>query len=384
MMSARLLKHAPAPQPGDKHLAARLHFFFERVIARYDVWLTWVLKRQGATLIVALGTLALTVLLYVLIPKGLFPTQDTGQLQARVDAEQSVSYARMASLQQAVAEQILQDPDVATLSSFVGVDAANNTMLHTGRMLINLKKERVGSQRDTMARLKQRASQVAGVTLYLQPTQDLTIDAETGPTQYRASMEGADNAVVIEWAGKLAQRMTQLASVGNVASSAGANASSAYVDVDRDTAARLGITTSSIDDALYSAFGQRIISTIFTETNQYRVILEAQPGQVTTAASLGNLPLRTGAGGTTPLSTLATITERPAPLQITHVAQFPATTLGFDTAPGVSLGAAVDDIQQAARDIGLPSSVTLTFLGAAAAYQASLTSQLWLILAAIV
>ena len=225
---------------------------------------------------------------------------------------------------------------------------------------------------------------MAGVTLYLQPTQDLTIDAETGPTQYRASIEGADNAVVIEWAGKLAQRMAQLASIRNVASSAGSNASSAYINVDRDTAARLGITTSSIDDALYSAFGQRIVSTIFTETNQYRVILEAQPGQVTTAASLGNLQLKTGAGGTTPLSALASITERPAPLQITHVAQFPATTLGFDTAPGASLGAAVDDIKQAAIDIGLPNSVTLTFLGAAGAYQASLTSQLWLILAAIV
>ena len=384
MMSARWLKHAPAPQPGDQHLAARLHFFFDRVIARYDVWLAWVLKRQGLTLIVAVSTMALTVLLYVLIPKGLFPTQDTGQLQARVEAEQSVSYARMASLQQAAAEQIVQDPDVASLSSFIGVDAANNTMLHTGRMLINLKKERTGDQQATMARLKQRVSQVAGVTLYLQPTQDLTIDAETGPTQYRASIEGADNAVVIEWAGKLAQRMAQLASIRNVASSAGSNASSAYINVDRDTAARLGVTTSSIDDALYSAFGQRIVSTIFTETNQYRVILEAQPGQVTTAASLGNLQLKTGAGTTTPLSALASITERPAPLQITHVAQFPATTLGFDTAPGASLGAAVDDIKQAAIDIGLPNSVTLTFLGAAGAYQASLTSQLWLILAAIV
>jgi multidrug efflux pump len=384
MMSARWLKHAPAPQPGDRHLAARLHFFFERVIARYDVWLAWVLKRQGLTLIVALSTMALTVLLYVLIPKGLFPTQDTGQLQARIEAEQSVSYARMASLQQAAAEQILQDPDVDTLSSFIGVDAANNTMLHTGRMLINLKKERTGNQQETMARLKQRVSQVAGVTLYLKPTQDLTIDAETGPTQYRASIEGADNALVVEWANKLAQRMTKLPSISNVASSAGSNASSAYINVDRDTAARLGISTSSIDDALYSAFGQRIVSTIFTETNQYRVILEALPGQVTTAESLGNLQLKTSAGGTTPLSALASITERPAPLQITHVAQFPATTLGFDTAAGSSLGAAVDDIKQAAIDIGVPSSVTLTFLGAAGAYQASLTSQLWLILAAIV
>ena len=384
MMSARWLRHAPAPQPGDKGFSARTHHFFERVVARYDVWLIWVLKRQGLTLIVALSTMAITVLLYVLIPKGLFPTQDTGQLQARIETAQSVSYARMSSLQLAAADAILQDPDVATLSSFVGVDAANNTMLHTGRMLINLKNDRTTSQEATMLRLKERVSHVAGVKLFLQPTQDLTIDAESGPTQYRVSLEGADTAVVNEWAAKLTQQMATLRRVRNVVSDAGASGSSAFINVDRDTAARLGISTSSIDDALYSAFGQRIVSTIFTETNQYRVILEARPGQVTTAASLGDLPLKTGAGGTTPLSAVASVTERPAPLQITHVAQFPATTLGFDTAPGASLGDAVDDVKQAALDIKLPASVSLTFLGAAGAYQNSLSSQLWLILAAIV
>ena len=384
MMSARWLRHAPAPQPGDKSFSARMHHFFERVIARYDVWLIWVLKRQGLTLIVALSTMAITVLLYVLIPKGLFPTQDTGQLQARIETAQSVSYARMSSLQLAAADAILQDPDVATLSSFVGVDAANNTMLHTGRMLINLKNDRTTSQEATMLRLKERVSQVAGVKLFLQPTQDLTIDAESGPTQYRVSLEGSDTAVVNEWAARLTQQMSTLRLVRNVVSDAGASGSSAFINVDRDTAARLGISTSSIDDALYSAFGQRIVSTIFTETNQYRVILEARPGQVTTTASLGDLPLKTGAGGTTPLSAVASVTERPAPLQITHVAQFPATTLGFDTAPGASLGDAVDDVKQAALDIKLPASVSLTFLGAAGAYQNSLSSQLWLILAAIV
>ena len=384
MMSARWLRHAPAPQPGDKGFSARMHHFFERVIARYDVWLMWVLKRQGLTLIVALSTMAITVLLYVLIPKGLFPTQDTGQLQARIETAQSVSYARMSSLQLAAADAILQDPDVATLSSFVGVDAANNTMLHTGRMLINLKNDRTTRQEATMLRLKERVSQVAGVKLFLQPTQDLTIDAESGPTQYRVSLEGSDTAVVNEWAARLTQQMSTLRRVRNVVSDAGASGSSAFINVDRDTAARLGISTSSIDDALYSAFGQRIVSTIFTETNQYRVILEARPGQVTTAASLGDLPLKTGAGGTTPLSAVASVTERPAPLQITHVAQFPATTLGFDTAPGASLGDAVDDVKQAALDIKLPASVSLTFLGAAGAYQNSLSSQLWLILAAIV
>jgi len=383
MMSARWLKRLPVAS-GRPGIGARLHAFFDRVIARYDGALTWVLKRQGITLAVALATLVLTVVLYLLIPKGLFPTQDTGQLQVRVETAQSVSYARMAALQRAAALALLEDPDVETLSSFIGVDAANNTMLHTGRMLINLKRERIGSQQETMDRLKRRASQIAGVTLYLQPTQDLTIDAETGPTQFRLSLEGASNATVTEWAGKLAARLQTLASVSNISSDAGSSGASAYITVDRDTASRLGVSTSSIDDALYSAFGQRIVSTIFTETNQYRVILEALPDSLTTPASLGNLQLKTGSGATTPLSSLATISERPAPLQITRVAQYPATSLGFDTAPGVSLGKAVDDIRQAAKDIALPSSVSMTFLGAAGAYQTSLSSQLWLILAAVI
>ena len=386
MMSARWLKHVPE-DGGEGRLAkagARMQRFFDGVIARYDVWLTWVLKRQGATLLVALGTLVLTVLLYVLIPKGLFPTQDTGQLQARVETAQSVSYARMAELQQATAKAILEDPDVDTLSSFIGVDAANNTMLHTGRMLINLKKARTTPQQETMDRLQRRAATVAGVTLYLQPTQDLTIDAETGPTQFRVSLEGSSNATVTEWANKLTQRMRELKTLRNVASDAGSSGAGAYITVDRDTASRLGVTTSSIDDALYSAFGQRIVSTIFTETNQYRVILEAMPDQLLTPASLGGLQLKTGSGTTTPLSAIAAIAEQPAPLQITRVAQYPATTLGFDTAPGVSLGKAVDEIKQVAKDIAMPASVTMTFLGAAGAYQSSLSNQLWLILAAVI
>ena len=382
MMSGRWLKAESRSESSPT--GPRLQQFFDGVIVRYDRSLSWVLKRQSSTLLVALATLLLTVLLYLLIPKGLFPTQDTGQLQARIETAQSVSYARMAELQQATARELMQDPDVDTLSSFTGVDAANNTMLHTGRMLINLKRERSSSQQETMQRLRERASRVAGVTLYLQPIQDLTIDAETGPTQFRVSVEGADNKVVVEWAGKLAERMAQLPGLRHVASDANAQGTAAFISVDRDTAARLAISTSAIDDALYSAFGQRIVSTIFTETNQYRVILEALPDALATPASLGSLPLRTAGGTTTPLSSIATITERPAPLQITHVAQYPATTLGFDTAPGVSLGKAVDDIKQAAKDVSLPASVTLTFLGAAGAYQASLANQLWLILAAVI
>ena len=379
MMSARWLK-----KEEPKNSEGKLQKFFSGVMLRYDHGLTWVLKRQGLTLLVALVTLVLTVLLYVVIPKGLFPTQDTGQLQARVQASQSISYARMTELQQATAQAILEDPDVENLSSFVGVDAANNTMLHTGRMLINLKKSRTTPQQATIDRLRDRASKIAGITLYLQPTQDLTIDAETGPTQFRASLEGSDNKVVVLWAKKLTERMASLASLRNVTTDAGATGASVFVTVDRDSASRLGISTASIDDALYSAFGQRIVSTIFTETNQYRVILEALPSQLTTAASLGSLQLKTGAGGTTPLASIATIAERPAPLQVTNVDQFPATTLGFDTAPGVSLGKAVDDIKQAAKDIALPASVSLSFLGASSAYEASLSNQLWLILAALV
>jgi len=382
MMSARWLKSHADEKPGA--LAVRTQRFFDRVVHHYDRALVWVLKRQGWTLLVALATLVLTVLLYLLIPKGLFPTQDTGQLQARVEAAQSVSYARMATLQQAAAKAILADPDVESLSSQVGVDAANNSMLHTGRMLINLKRERTTSQAETMLRLKQRAAEVAGVTLYLQPTQDLTIDAETGPTQYRVSLEGSDTATVTLWANRLVSHLQRKSQLRNVMTDAGATGAAARIIIDRDSAARLSITTAAIDDALYNAFGQRIVSTIFTETNQYRVILEAQPGTLTTPQSLGQLPLRTGSGKSTPLSAIASISEQPAPLQITRVAQYPATTLGFDTADGVSLGAAVDLIRQGALDMELPASVSMTFLGAAGAYQASLSSQLWLILAALV
>ena len=380
MMSGRWIR--PEPKDG-KGFGAKVQRGFDGVIKHYDTWLQWVLRHQGATLWLALGTLALTVLLYLWIPKGLFPTQDTGQLQARVQAAQDVSYARMAELQQAAARVIMQDTDVESLSSIVGVDGNNNTMLNTGSMLINLKKSH-DKQADVMQRLRDRVRGVAGLTLYLQPTQDLTIDAETGPTEFRVSLEGADTATVTQWANKLSQQMQTLPQVRNVVNDANAQGLSAYIDIDRDTASRLSISASTVDDALYSAFGQRIVSTIFTETDQYRVILEAKPGLLTTAESLGLLHIKTGSGTATPLSAIAQIRERPAPLQVTHVAQYPATTLGFDTAPGVALGKSVDAIRQAAKDIALPASVTLTFLGAAGAYENSLSNQLWLILAAVI
>ncbi len=382
MMSARWLKRAEE-QLQRNRLAARSRAAFDRLLEHYDHGLQWVFRHQSLTLLIAVLTLVLTALLYLAIPKGLFPTQDTGQLQARIDAAQDVSYERMAALQREAGQVILQDPDVANLSSFVGVDAANNMMLHTGSMLIDLKPGH-RDQQQVMESLRERVAQVAGVSLSVQPTQDLRIDAETGPTEYRVSLEGVDSAAITQWMGRLVQKLQTVPEVRHVGSDAGAQGLAAFINVNRDTAARLAISASAVDDALYSAFGQRIVSTIFTETNQYRVILEARPDLVTTPQSLGDLHLITGSGSATPLAAIAKIQEQPAPLQITHVAQYPASTLNFDTAPGVALGHAVDAIRQAAREIGLPPSITLTFLGASGAYERSLANQLWLILAAVV
>ncbi|HZY18083.1 MAG TPA: efflux RND transporter permease subunit [Ramlibacter sp.] len=383
MMSARWLRAHPGGEKAGAGWGARFGRGFDRLVGHYDRALVWVLARQGATLVVALLTLALTVLLYLWIPKGLFPTQNTGQLQVRVEAAQSVSFQRMAQLQQQVAQAILQDPAVATLSSVVGVDAANNTMLNQGRLLVNLRSSR-GDLQPVIDRLRRVGEQVPGTTVRVQPVQDLTIDAESGPTQYRFSLEAADTATVTTWADRLTQKLQAVPQVRNVVSDAGVTGAAMLVDIDRDSAARLNISAATIDDALYNAFGQRIVSTIFTETNQYRVILEARPDAQPSPQALGNVLLRSGSGQPVPLSAVARLVEQRAPLQITHVAQYPATTIGFDTAQDVSLGRAVDAIRAAAREIGLPGGVTLTFLGASGAYEASLTNQLWLILAAVV
>jgi multidrug efflux pump len=381
MMSARWLKpHAADDQHG---WGARIQRRFDRVIHHYDRALTWVLARQALTLLVALATLVLTVILYMAIPKGLFPTQDTGQLQVRVQAMQSISFPRMAALQQDVARQLMEDPAVASISSFVGVDAANNTMLHTGRMLVNLKGSR-GSLAEVMDSLRTRGQHVAGVQLFLQPVQDLTIESESGPTQYRVSLEAADTALLTEWAAKVVDRLRQEKKLTNLTTDAGSSGAAMYVEVDRDTAARLGISASTIDEALYSAFGQRIVSTIFTETNQYRVVLEARPDTQATANALGSIQLQTSGGDPTPLSAVARIVERTSPLQITHVAQYPAATIGFDTASGVALGSGVDTIRSVLEEMKLPAGVSVTFLGAAGAYETSLSNQLWLILAAVI
>ncbi len=377
MLAARWIK----PQGHDEH--GPRDDFIARTIERYGVALDWVLARQGATLLVAAATLALTVVLYIVIPKGLFPVQDTGQLQGEVRYNREVSYAGMARAQQAVAKALLADPDVASLSSYIGVDGANTTLLSAGRMLINLKDQRSASQENIMQRLRERALAVPGASLYVQPVQDLTIDAETGPTQNRFSIQGSDQAAVDRSAQALAAKLRELPQLRHVITDAGATGASAYVAIDRDSAARMNISASTVDEALYSAFGQRIVSTIFDETSQYRVILEAAPGLAASPADLGRLHLPT-ATAPTPLSAIATIGERPAPLQVDHVAQFPAATVGFDTAPGVSLGTAVDAIRASAKQAQLPAGVSLSFLGAANAYEASLQNELWLILAAVV
>jgi multidrug efflux pump len=333
-------------------------------------------------LAVAVITLLLTGALYVLIPKSLFPTQDTGQLVAETRARESISFDDMSKLQQQAAAIIKADPAVDNLSSFVGVDGTNSTMLNAGHMLINLKSDH-GDQAKIIDRLRARVMQELHMTLYLRPVQDLTIDAESGPTEYRFSLEAASQADVGEWSAKLVEALRQRREVRNVISDANAKSLAARVEIDRDSAARLGISASDLDEALYSAFGQRIVSTIFTETNQYRVILEARPGLLTQPQSLNLLHLRSSSSGPVPLSAIARITEGLAPAQVTHVAQFPATTIGFDTGPDLALGTAVDAIRDTAKSIGMPSRVSLTFTGAANAYEASLANELWLLLAAV-
>ena len=359
---------------------------FDRVIHRYDQGLTWVLDHQVLTLLVAVGTFALTAALYVAIPKGLFPVQDTGLIQGITEADQTVPYAQMAARQRELAEAILKDPDVVSVASNVGVDAQNTTV-NTGRVLIDLKprEKRKDSASDIIRRLQRETNGIAGVTLYMQPVQDLTIDANVSRTQYQFVLEGVDRDVLGQWTNKLVQELQANASdVADVAADIQNQGLSAYIKIDRDTAARLGVSVSSVDNALYNAFGQRIVSTIFTQSNQYRVILEAAQGQDGSTTSLGDLYMQSSTGAPVPLSAIATITEQTVPLQISHVGQFPAATISFNLAPGKSLGEAVSQIEKAEKTIGVPASVSTTFLGAAQAFQSSLSSTLLLVLAAVV
>ncbi|WP_174274669.1 efflux RND transporter permease subunit [Sphingomonas bacterium] len=383
MLSARWLK--PEHEMKKPRFVEKTMAGFDRLAHGYSRWLDWVLARQALTMLVFAGSLVLTAILFVAIPKGLFPEQDTGQLQAIVQTGQGVSFGRMSDLQGRLADAILKDPDVESLSSNVGVDGTN-AALNQGRMLINLKEkgDRSTNQARLIERLQDRARDVAGVTLYVRPVQDLTIDAEGGPTQYRFALQGADQAEIEGWADKLIAEMKGLKQLGNVTSDMQNEGRAVTVKINRDTAARLGISVATIDSALYNAFGQRIISTIFTQTTQYRVILESQPGMLGDPQALAQLYVATSSGTSVPLSAVASFVEGAAPLQVSRVAQFPAVTVGFDLAKGASLGHAVDAITAAEARIGVPQSITTTFLGAANAFRASLQNEVWLILAAIV
>jgi multidrug efflux pump len=383
MLAARWLK--PADEEKMPRFSRYARDRFDRLADRYRNGLDWVLARQTATLVVFGVTLALTAFLFWVIPKGLFPEQDTGQLQAAISGEQSVSFARMSTLQTQVADALLEDPDLASLSSNVGVDGQNPT-LNSGRMLINLKPkgERTTDQADTIARLRERARHVAGVTLYVRPVQDLTIDAEGGPTQYRFSLQGSDQDLTDKWAAALVAELANVDKVRNVVSDVQNEGHAVTIALNRDTASRLGVSAAAVDSALYDAFGQRIISTIFTQSTQYRVILESQPGMLESPEALQRLYVPVAGGASVPLTAIATITTGNAPLQISRIAQFPAATIGFDLAPDTSLGAAVDSILAAEERIAVPNSITTEFMGAADAFRASLSNQIWLILAAII
>ncbi|CAK0200635.1 acriflavin resistance protein [Burkholderia pseudomallei] len=383
MMCAKLLRHTPPPE--SHRFEAKVHGLIERVIERYGVALQWVLDRQRATLVVAVLTLALTALLYVVIPKGFFPTQDTGVIQAITQAPQSVSYGAMAERQQALAAEILKHPDVVSLTSFIGVDGANIT-LNSGRMLINLKPrdERSESASDVIRSLQRQVANVTGISLYMQPVQDLTIDSTVSPTQYQFMLTSPNPDEFATWVPKLVDRLRKEPSLADVATDLQNSGKSVYIEIDRTSAARFGITPATVDNALYDAYGQRIVSTIFTQSNQYRVILESEPQMQHYTDSLNGIYLPSAGGGQVPLSAIATFRERPAPLLVSHLSQFPATTISFNLAPGASLGEAVKAIDAAERELGLPASFQTRFQGAALAFQASLSNQLFLILAAIV
>ena len=359
---------------------------FDRIIAIYGHALNWVLDRQTFVLFIALGTFALTALLYVVIPKGFFPLQDTGVIQAISEAPQSVSYAAMAERQQQLASAILKDPDVESLSSFIGVDGTNTT-LNSGRILINLKPhdQRKSDIAAVMQRIKDSIASLTGITLYMQPVQDLTIEGTVSRTQYQFILQDADPVQLAEWTPKLVDKLRELPQLDDVASDIAAQGLSVFVEIDRDQAARFGITPATIDNALYDSYGQRIVSTIFTNSNQYRVILEADPSLQNSLDALSAIYLPSSVGSTpVPLAVLAKMRQETAPLLVSHLGQFPSSTVSFNLAPGASLGEAVTAIKQAQADIGLPLSVISSFQGAALAFQSSLSNQLFLILAAIV
>ncbi len=382
MMCARLLRHTPVAEQTTFYRVTGQ--WFDAIIAQYGRMLTWVLERQGLTLLVFIGTLALAVVLYVFVSKGFFPQQDTGVIQGISEAPQSVSFAAMSERQESLAKVLLTDPAVESVSSFIGVDGQNTT-LNSGRMLINLKPH---AQRPAasvvMRRLQERASHLAGITLYMQPVQDLTIEDRVSRTQYQFTLDTAKLEDLTLWTPRVVERLSRLPQLSDVASDLQNEGLQAYLEIDRDTAGRLGVTPASINTALYNAFGQRLISTIFTQTSQYRVVLEVKPEYRVGPAALTEIYVPTSNGTQIRLSEVTRLIEKPATLAINQMAQFPSATVSFNLAPGVALGDAVKAIESAERELALPASIRTSFQGAALAFRASLTDTLLLILAAIV
>ena len=382
MMCAILLQHIPKEKQSRFYLKSGE--IFDRLIDKYSHALNWVLDRQKATLIVAMTTLALTVLLYIFIPKGFFPNQDTGMIQGISDGPQSISYAAMANRQQALAEIILKDADVDSLSSFIGVDGTNPT-LNSGRMLINLKPH---NSRDdiqkVMARLQSNVDKLSGIKLYLQPVQDLTIEDRVSRTQYQFTLEDANPEELSDWVPKIITKLSSLPELKDVASDMQNRGLQSYINIDRDIASRVGVTIASIDNALYNSFGQRLISTIFTQTNQYRVVLEAASNSEFGMDILNNIYVPSASGKQIPLAAIAHFEERYGPLNLNHQGQFPSTTISFNLGRNASLGDAVESITTAQQEMNVPQSIVTRFQGASKAFTASLSNTLTLILAAII
>ena len=384
MMCARLLKREPQEHEQGRFYRAS-GAFIDWMIKEYGRMLRWVLKHQPLTLLVAIGTLALTVFLYVIVPKGFFPVQDTGVIQGISEAPQSISFAAMGERQQQLAKIILEDPAVQSLSSYIGVDGDNAT-LNSGRLLINLKPhgERDLTASEVIARLQPQLDKLVGIRLFMQPVQDLTIEDRVSRTQYQFSMSSPDSELLSQWSGRLVEALAQRPELTDVASDLQDKGLQVYLVIDRDAASRLGVSVANITDALYDAFGQRQISTIYTQASQYRVVLQAQAGEKIGPQALDQIHVKTTDGAQVRLSSLAHVEERQAQLAITHIGQFPAVMMSFNLAPGVALGHAVDIIEQVQQDIGMPVGVQTQFQGAAQAFQASLSSTLLLILAAVV
>ncbi|HUX70799.1 MAG TPA: efflux RND transporter permease subunit, partial [Cellulomonadaceae bacterium] len=383
MMSAKLL-HLKREEEQSKFYRSSQRAW-DAVIAFYGRTLTWVLKHQPATLLVAVVTLVSTVLLYVVIPKGFFPVQDTGVILGISEASQTISFPAMADRQRALAGAILKDPAVQSLSSFIGIDGTNTTM-NSGRIQINLKPlaQRGASASEIIRRLQPELAKVEGITLFMQPVQDLTVEDRVSRTQYQYSLEDPDGRELAQWAPRFVDRLHQLPELRDVASDQQSAGLEARLTLDRTTASRLGITPLDLDNALYDSFGQRQISTMFTELNQYRVVLEAQPAFQQGPVQLGNVFLRSAGGGSVPLAAFTTVETTNAPLAINHQGQFPVVTVSFNLASDASLGGAVQAIDKARGELGLPASIQTAFQGTAQAFRASLVHTPFLILAAII